>query len=252
MWFFASCETEFTPPDLTPQLQEPTLTIAQMQAMARGGNPLTFSEEQLIGGVVTASDGAGNFHRSFIIEDYTSAVEVLAGSYDLHTLYPVGRVVYVQLKGLTLARNELGIWQLGYPGASEQYAVEYIGGPSGLADRHITRAGMNYEFRIPDLTIGGLNAALSGRLVTVHGLSMGLGGEATWGTPGAGRETDRRANEEPYYGRWIYLRTSDYADFAGETLPAGTISVTGILMREQGGYSYILKIRDLNDVFPER
>lgn len=238
-------EPEYTPLDLTPELQETTLTIGAMQAMWDGENPLTFTEDHLIGGVVTASDASGNFYRTFIIDDYTGAVEVMAGLYDLHTIYPIGRVVYINLKGLTLARNENEIYRLGHSTeASSRYAVDYIG-HSGLLDRYVTRAGMNYEFRILDLAIPDLADHLSGRLVTVHGISLGLGGETTWATPGGTASKELRADDP--YGRWIYIHTSDYADFAGEAVPAGNVSISGILMKERGVYR--LKMRDLRDVF---
>ncbi len=58
-----ACEQPWEAPDLTPVAQEPTLSIAQMQAML-GGESVTFTEDYLIGGVVTASDASGNFYRN--------------------------------------------------------------------------------------------------------------------------------------------------------------------------------------------
>ena len=246
----AACETTPSPPDLTPELLEPTLTIREMQTMGDSTNALTFNEEHLIGGVVTASDASGNFYRSFVIEDFTGAVEVMAGSYDLHTLYPVGRVVYVRLKGLTLGLNSLGIWQLGYPGTSARYAVGYIGGPSKLADRHVARAGMNDEFGPAERTLSELTDNLIGRLVTVRNLTLSglnLNSEATWATPGGGGDTDVPAVDAA--GRKVFIRTSDYADFAGDLVPTTNTNanITGILMKEKK--EYLLKIRDSKDIF---
>jgi hypothetical protein len=239
----ASCADDFRGPDLTPELQEPTLRIAGMQAMLTDES-ITFTEDYLIGGVVTASDESGNFYRSFIVDDLTGAVEVMAGLYDLHTLYPIGRVVYINLKGLMLAHTEGGLYQLGLPPAgSSGYAVDYIS-HSALLDRYVTRAGMNYEFPIADLSIPQLTDAMIGRLVTIHGLSLRNGGETTWATVEGRYPKDIRATDVE--GNWLYIYTSGYADFAGEVIPSGTVSISGILMKN--GNRYRLKMRGLRDV----
>ena len=238
-----SCGDTLRAPDLTPALREPTLTIAGMQAMLNGES-VTFTEDYLIGGVVTASDGSGNFYRTFIIDDLTGAVEVMAGLYDLHTLYPIGRVVYVSLKGLTLARTGDGLYQLGFKALpSSGYAVDYMG-HSALLDRYVTRAGMNYEFRYAETTIPALNDRLLGRLVSVYGLTLRNGGETTWATVDGRYPKDIRATDPD--GNWMYIYTSGYADFAGEVVPSGTVSISGILMKN--GNRYRIKMRDLRDV----
>ena len=237
------CSDDFDLPELIPELREPTLSIAGMQAMWEG-EPITFTDDHLIGGVVTASDGSGNFYRTFVIEDNTGAVEVMAGGYDLHTLYPIGRVVYIGLQGLTLAHTEGGLYQLGFKAVpSSGYAVDYIGHPA-LLDRYVSRAGMNYEFRIADLSIPQLTDELIGRLVTVHGLTLRNGGETTWATVEGRYAKDIRATDPE--GNWLYIYTSGYAEFAGKTIPSGRVSISGILMKT--GSRYRLKMRDLRDV----
>ena len=243
MFFLASCEDDPTAPDLTPELQEPTLTIAQMQSMC-DGESFTFTVDYLIGGVVTASDESGNFYRTFIIDDLTGAVEVMAGLYDLHTLYPIGRVVYINLKGLTLARNPSGLCQLGFQAVpSSGYTVDYIG-HSALLDRYVVRAGMNYGFLYADRTIPELTDDLLGRLVSIHGLTLRGGGETTWATVEGRYPKDIRATDPE--GNWLYIYTSGYADFADETIPAGMVGISGILMKN--GNRYRIKMRDLRDV----
>jgi hypothetical protein len=240
---FAACGETWEEPDLTPQLQEPTLTIAQMQSLSIG-QPITFTDDQLIGGVVTASDESGNFYRTFVVDDLTGAVEVMAGGYDLHTLYPIGRVVYIRLRGLTLARTEGGMYQLGVEALpSSGYTVDYIG-HSALLDDRVDRAGMNYEFRYVEATIPELNDRLIGRLVSVHGLTLRNGGQTTWATVEGNYPKEIRASDRE--GNRLYINTSGYADFAGDTIPAGVVSLSGILMKS--GNRYRIKMRDLRDV----
>lgn len=235
---------EYQTPDLTPELQQPTLTIAQMLALYEREDSLTFTEDYLIGGVVTASDESGNFYRTFVIDDLTGAVEIMAGGYDLHTLYPIGRVVYMKLNGLTLSYSSTGIHQLGLKAvASSGYTVDYIT-HSALLDSYVSRAGMNYEFRFAEHTIPELNDRLLGRLVTVYNLTLNQGGQTTWATAEGRYPKDIRATDPE--GNWLYIYTTGYADFAGEIIPAGTVNFSGILMKN--GNRYRIKMRDLRDV----
>lgn len=240
---FSACKQEWNPPPLLPQEQTPTLAIAKMQAMLTG-ETMTFTQNHRIGGVVTASDASGNFYRSLIVDDLTGAVEVMAGGYDLHTLYPIGRVMYIELAGLTLARREGGLYQLGLaPAPSSGYTVDYIG-HDALLDNYVDRAGMNYAFRYAESTIPELNDALLGRLVTVYGLTLRDGGATTWADVESGYPRNLRASDPE--GNWLYVNTSAYADFAGEIVPAGMVHLSGILMKN--GNRYQLKMRDLRDV----
>lgn len=239
-----ACAENFHEPELTPESRQPTLTIAEMLALTDGDNALTFTDEHLIGGVVTASDESGNFYRTFILDDLTGAVEVMAGGYDLHTLYPIGRVVYISLRGLTLAKSNSGVYQLGFKALpSSGYTVDYIG-HSALLDRYVSRVGMNYGFRYAESTIPELNDHLLGRLVTVYGLTLREGGETTWATVDGRYPKDIRATDPE--GNWLYIYTSGYADFAGKTTPQGTVAISGILMKN--GNRYRIKMRDLRDV----
>ena len=238
-----ACEQTWEAPDLTPVAQEPTLTIAQMQTMLVGES-VTFTDDYLIGGGVTASDASGNFYRTFVVDDLTGAVEVMAGGYDLHTLYPIGRVVYIRLKGLTLAQRDGGLYQLGYQAVpSSGYIVDYIG-HAALMDRHVDRAGMNYAFLYAESTIPQLNDRMLGRLVTVYGLTLRNGGLTTWATVEGNYPKDIRATDPE--GNWLYINTSGYADFAADTIPAGMVNISGILMKN--GNRYRIKTRDLRDV----
>ncbi len=237
-------EHDFEAPADLPVSMAPTLTIAQLQARHRSGL-LALTEDEVIGGVVTASDGSGNFYRSFIVEDATGALEVMAGLYDLHALYPEGRVVYVSLKGLTLGVSD-GVYQLGL---DEGYRAGYLNHPA-LLDRHIFRGGWNTDFRPAIVSIPQLTDNWTGRLVTIYGLTLNGAGTATWATPegdsftGYPLEKDVRATDPQ--GNRVYIYTSGYADFAGEAIPPGPLAITGIVLKEDKNFR--LKMREQRDV----
>lgn len=242
----SGCGDTFSDPDLTPEWCEPTLTIGEMLRFYDGENPLTFTENYRIGGVVTASDESGNFYRTFMVDDHTGGVEVMAGLYDLHTLYPVGRLVSINLRGLTLAQTSGGVFQLGFRSLpSSGYPVDYIG-HSALLEKYVLRGGVNTEFQVPDPAVSDLDDSWLGRLVRIRGLELRGGGETTWATVEGRYPKDIRATDSA--DNWLYVYTSGYADFAGETIPVGRVDVTGVLMKN--GKRYRLKLRDLGDVVP--
>jgi len=242
----AGCgEKPFEAPDEpSTALPKPTMTLAALHALYADG-PTALAEGCVVG-TVTASDGSGNFHRSFIVEDATGAVEILAGLYDLAALYPEGRQVSVALEGLTLDRGEEGIYQLGLDGG---YRANWLGHPY-LLDRHVARGPREGTPRPQVLTIDGLTAAHAGRLVTVRGLTLAGGGTASWATAAAesytGYPLEKNVRATDLRGRRIYIRTSGYADFAGQTIPAGPVDVTGILLRVED--NFYLKLRKASDV----
>jgi hypothetical protein len=240
----AGCgEREFDEPAEVPVSMTPTLTIAELQALHASG--LAVLPQGTIGGTVTASDASGNFHRSFIVEDRTGAVEVMAGLYDLHALYPEGRRVYVSLKGLVLGSSG-GVYQLGL---DEGYRAGYLNHPA-LLDRHVLRGGWDAPFTPPLVTIPQLADERIGRLVTIRGLLLNGAGTASWATPAAdsftGYPLEKQVRATDLQGNRVYILTSGYADFAGETIPEGPMNVTGIVLKE--GANYRLKMRDLRDV----
>lgn len=237
------------PPHANYTAEAATITIAAMKELVGGGASLEMAGEDTIAGTVTASDEAGNFFRSFMVEDATGAVEVMAGMYDMHVLWPVGRQVSVALGGLTLACAD-NIWQLGYAALpSDWRAVEYIAHPA-LVDRHIARGSMAPPPVPRETTIDELDESMAGRLVVVRGVTLRGGGTATWATPAAdsylGYPLSKEVAAEDAEGRRIWVHTSGYADFAGAVVPAGRVSLTGILAPVDGRLR--IRLRGLHDV----
>ncbi|MCD7963329.1 MAG: DUF5689 domain-containing protein [Rikenellaceae bacterium] len=217
-----------------------------------GGGVTTFTSQYndyIISGTVTANDRSGNFYRVFMLEDHSGAIEIKAGLYDLYSLFPVGRKVFVKITGLTLGQED-GMYQLGLqPTYGSSYETEYISSAL-LVDKHIIRdiytgVPVSEETRISDLTDDHI-----GRLMKIDGLKLDNGGEETWayssnetynGLPG---EKDIKARD--INGDSIYVYTSGYADFALDKTPSGDISITGIIMKR--GRSYRIKFRNEYDI----
>lgn len=204
----------------------------------------------VVSGYVTTSDQAGNFYRSFFIEDETGAVEIRAGLYDLYATYRLGQQVTVVADSLTLGMTN-GVWQLGLGSAA--YETDYMN-HRVVVDKHLFR-GERFEEVIPrPVKAGQLNEEWLGTLVRFDGVHLDGGVDTTWALPaslsasGVPQSAYLKFRDEKSDS--IYVVTSGYASFAGETVPTEAVSVTGILMQGKvnGKLVYQLKMRDLNDV----
>lgn len=216
------------------------------------GEPAVVEEELVFEGYVTSDDTAGNFFRSFIIDDGTAAVEIRAGFYDLQTRYQRGRRVVLRAAGTAVGVYN-GIIQIGACVADySSYRVEEFGSRI-LLEEYLKRDAVVREPEPLRLRIGELAAEHCGRLVRIDSLvHVAQDGLTTWAlggddaVPATGNAVFRTIS-----GERIVVTTSGYADFAAERIPAGMVSVTGILMYGAFGGSqdvFALKMRDINDV----
>ena len=67
------------------------------------GNIEQIAVDKTIAGVVIADDESGQFYKTIVIQDSTGGISVKLDGYDLYTKYPVGRQVFIKLKGLYMA-----------------------------------------------------------------------------------------------------------------------------------------------------
>lgn len=217
-----------------------TTTLAHLRTVY-AGTPFTVTGEVVVRGVVTTDDRAGNFYRSFCIEDDGAALEVMAGEERLYLDYPAGSRVTVRLRGLTLGESR-GVLQAGtaaLPGSG--YPTGYIASRPALDAVLFRDDGTPAPVRATPQTPGRLSPALCGTLVRIEGLRYAPDrpGPSSWGE---GPEL-KTAQEEAVR---IFVRR--YADFADEAIPSGWLAVTGILQKDGNGY--LLKPRSRQDIAP--
>lgn len=129
---------------------KPTHTIAELCAMYRQGQPLTFIEDIIIAGKVNSTDQPGNFYKSFYIQDETAGIEIKVGRNALYNVYQPGQTVYVRCMDLTLGMYGFktgnyggqGMIQLGFTDPTyltdpdNGYETSYIESPL-IIDTHI-------------------------------------------------------------------------------------------------------------------
>lgn len=235
------CYDRFDNPQHDSDAQSAGIDIADLHGLWFG-SCITVNDDIKVGGRVTSSDKAGNFYRTFTICDDTGGLEILAGPTDLHNRYPVGCYVSLSLKGCAIDEN-YGVLQVGLPAAAYNYTTLNYMQSEVIIDRHIFRNDDIKEISIPVLGCTELDRSLCGCPVTVAGVSY-TGSENGGVWSGYVRFEDADGNA-------VYTSTSSYADFADNPIPAGKVSVTGILQfgtvsREEGEH-FILKMRDEGD-----
>lgn len=240
----AGCyDSRFGEPDGGASGEPATETIAALWALY-AGTPFTVTGDIVVAGRVTTSDRAENFYRTLCIEDNEAGLEVMAGIDHLHNDFPDGCRVTLRLKGLTVAESR-GVLQVGRPpAAGSGYATDYIGSQPALA-AVLVRSGESLNTLSPALRrIPELTPALCGTLIRLDGLRYTPEdlSASTWS--GYKRFADSDDNT-------VYTYVRPYARFADADVPAGTVSLTGILQYDAAGDGrYILKPRDESDCQP--
>ena len=139
------------------------------------GDPFVVQEDLTVGGYVVSDDRAGNFFRSFIIDDGSGAVEIRAGFYDLHAYCQRGRRIVIHARGLAVGMYN-GVVQLG-AGVNDwsAYRVEEFGSRV-LLDRCMERDTLFREVPPLEPGIGGLEERYCGRPDS-GGLPLGRTGD---------------------------------------------------------------------------
>lgn len=241
------CSDYDSPMEENIPLQSTNISIAELQRLTHSGGR-QIEQELVIGGYVTSSDDAGNFYRTFTIEDNTGGTEIMAGLYELHNLYPMGHYIIVKLKGCYVAHYN-GVMQVGLaPKSYSNYPTDYFSART-ILDKHIICYDITKPMQPSPQTISSLKEEMCGRLITIHGLELcsaqhsdlwQVNVEGTW----SGYNFFRDAQ-----GQQIVVHTSDYADFSDHATPQQQVAITGILHRAKigGEEYYIIKMRDEKD-----
>ncbi|MBM3922441.1 MAG: hypothetical protein FJ340_04455 [Sphingomonadales bacterium] len=248
---FTSCQkTQTDPPDSgTPSIVA-NISIRDVKARYTAGAPVAITDELIIEGVVSCDDKSGNYYQQIALQDATGGVLLrLAGS-NLFNQYPVGRKLFVKLKGLYLGQYN-GTLQFG-GGIDSAYLSQ--GGVTTLApnlfDQHIVKGALNQPLVPKAVSISQLTTSLQdphiSTLIQLSEMEISVADTAR-NYADASQSGNRivQGCASPSTNR-ITLRTSNYASFATVKLPSGNGSITGI-------YSYFgstrqLTIRDTSDV----
>ena len=203
--------------------------------------PVEIINDWALRGIITASDKKdGNFYKEAFIEDATGGLRLL---FEANSGLYIGDSVIVNLKGLWLG-DYGNFWQLGGLPYYQEDGTPRVG-------------GMNMDLQCLKLSIGNptypaevtitqaRSSAYLGRLVKLNEVQFtdAMIGQ-TW-ADAVEQVTENRTLED-CDDKTIIVRTSGYSAYAGELLPAGNGSITGIVTIFNGTYQFL--VRDFEEV----
>jgi len=241
-----------SPPDTTTL--DPNLPVnASLLSLANQAFSMNSGQYRVLGdttvyGIVIADDKSGNFYKQIVIQDSTGGIAITLDKTTVYGDYPIGRKVYVKLKGLLLM-NYAGLPEITY---SVNSLGKTTGIPSSLIGNYIIKASYPNtvtpkEFTADDLTSTNLQPYYN-TLIKIDNMQFGvtfLGKIYAASTlTGAFASSDTITSCNHLVNLVMY--NSSFATFQPYLLPTGNGPVTTVLSNYNG--SVQLLIRDTSDV----
>jgi Family of unknown function (DUF5689)/Domain of unknown function (DUF5017) len=244
----ACVKTEFDEPPITgsPVDLVPNTTIKALKALhvtPEGIDRIT--DDLIIKGIVVADDRSGNYYKTIILQDETGGIEVKFNDGFLYNQYPIGREVFIKVKGMILTDYN-GLPQLQGGTKEEAGAESAVGITEAQARTQILRGLVGQSVTPRAITLSEVsNPDFVNTLVTIADVQFI---KADTGKTYADAVTKNSLNRtlQDCNSLELIVRTSGYADFAGSKTAGGKGSITGIL--SAFGSTPQLYIRNLNDV----
>jgi hypothetical protein len=228
------------------------LTISQLSDIAfnLGTGGYRVLGDSTIYGIVTADDRTGNFYKQIVIQDSTGGIVIAIGQVDLYNDYPIGRKVYIKLRGLTIIDYK-GLPEVVNSVTVTSGTLTVVGIPSIILATNVIKASYpnNVEplkVRLIDLA-GGSNYYLN-RLVEIENMEFDPAYVNIPYAPNVATGTIASTlilSDCPRTGS-INLYNSAYATFQPVLTPSGKGTLTGIYSF-YGSSSQFL-IRDTSDI----
>ena len=207
----------------------------------------TYTADEAIEGYVISSDEGGNFYKKIYIQNAVKnqGLSVAIDKSGLYTEFPVGAKIQLRLKDLTTQLNNSAI-EVGhgtYTAKSGRVSVGTMA--EAIYKKHLFDTGerktvaelakvsnsiqeVSTDAHVDQLiTLKGVHFPTDAVGKTLYDKSNALGGATNY------KLTD--AN-----GKTIIFRTSSYAKFKDEKVPAGEVEVTGVLTKFNKDYQFMI------------
>ena len=208
----AACEKDLdTPPERTLPTGS-VLTVAELKALWTNA-PVHFDTAMSVYAVVTSDETDGNFYKNISVQDHTGGITLrLLNSGGLY----VGDSIRIYLPGTVLSPYN-GLMQLDSVDVDNNVVKQ-----ATLV--HVEPLVVN----VADLTVAALDT-LQSRLIRLNDVEFTLTDACngvTW-ADAANQETGERYIEDCTLNQ-VMVRTSGYANYAGQALPTGKGSIVCI------------------------
>ena len=233
------------PSEYTGPRVKANISITEIKRLHIPNNFEKITEDLIIEGVVIANDKTDNFYKSIVIQDSTAGITVRLDGFSLFNIYPIGRKIFIRLKGLWLG-DYGGMIQLGAGvNRSDPQFPELIPIPQPLFDRVIIKGDLDQYVLPRKVKMDELNDSLQSMLITLTQVEFDHTDTGKTYADAVNKQTIAHTLRTCGIGT-VYVRTSGFAKFATATTARGHGDITGIfsMFRTQKQ----LLIRDTNDV----
>ena len=217
-------------------------TIAQLRSRTPD---VPITDDIYVQGYVTSTDAGGNYSGQIFFQDETGGISIVADLGSSNQLFPLGQKVSVQCKGVVLAQVR-GVLQLAAGVKGEGLAKEAVPFDNRTARMTIFAVDGNQAVTPRELSLSEVSASDKVQdccLVKIKDVFF-----QTCSLPFAneGGSSEQYRTLYDNTGKSILLCTSDGATIAGERLPSGKGSVTGVLTYPSG--KPVIMLRSLDDI----
>ncbi|MBK7945331.1 MAG: choice-of-anchor J domain-containing protein [Flavobacteriales bacterium] len=221
--FLVACEK---PIDSPPRRSLPVgavLTVAELRALYTT-DPVYFDSAKSVYAVVTADEESGNLYKNVYVQDHTGGIVLrLVNSGGLYQ----GDSIRIYLPGTKLNS---------YQGLMQLDSVD--------VDNNVVKQAVGIVKQPELITVAQVTPAMQGKLVRLEGvefLASDIGG--TYANAITQQTMNRTLSD---CAANVLVRTSGYANFAGQQLPTGNGSFVGVV--GQFNSEMQLFIRNINEV----
>ncbi|MEZ4738793.1 MAG: DUF5689 domain-containing protein [Flavobacteriales bacterium] len=222
--FAVACQKEYDSPPLRTLPVGSVLTVAQLRALYTNADK-RFTGDSSVYAVVTADEQNGNLYKNIFVQDHTGAIVMrLINSGGLYQ----GDSVRIYLPGTKLTS---------YAGMLQIDSVD--------VDNNVVKQATQVNKSPQLVTISQIGPELQGKLIRLENVQFVASDTALTYADAVNQNTLNRTLED-CGGATVLVRTSGYADFAGQGLPNGKGSFVGVVSQFQADMQ--LYIRDINEV----
>lgn len=215
------------------------------------------TDEIQIKGTVIGNDIEGNIYNEVFIDDGTGAFIICIAQGGIYGFLPVGQEILVDLKDLYIgAYGQQG--EIGTPYTSASGSTYVSRMSRFLWNDHFKLIGSNpssvtpEEFDQSRVSNASYLESHCGKLMTLKGVELqAADGKATFAPDDGSVPLTANCVNRNFKGinsNQLVLRTSTFADFAGNVMPEGKVNVTGIFTRYRNTWQILM--RSINDIEP--
>ena len=215
-------------------------TIDSLKARWSGTNYF-INEDLVISAIVSADDKSGNFYKQIIIQDSTGGVVLLLNGSNIFNDYPIGRRVFVKLKGLYVTQYK-GIYQIAGSIAPDGSAN---GIPTALYDKFVLK-GSYFHTVVPKVvTVSQLNPSYQSTLIQLNNVEFQSGDAGKPFADSYNKLSVARVIKN-CSGGTLETYNSGYSNFASHLTPTG--NGTLVCIYSLYGNTAQLLLRDESDL----